>query len=545
MRLNTAGDFYDLILLRFNSNGVLDTGFGSGGVVIYEAGQWYDWTRTINVIAIQDDSQIVVAGYTTYSTDGSNDMLLLRFNSNGTLDTSFGTGGVVTYDTYTFQDPEADPVVDINAMDVVGRKVRMTDDGKIAVLIQADHCAAVLLYDSNGTLNNESKPFCGIFEVPGYGIGATAQGMDIQKDGKIVITGDGPFVLRFTGDLDFDRPFGTAEFGGGTYFNCSTFFGYAEDDGRFNYVHNMVIQPDGKIVVVGHCPIDRDGDSYSDEQDLLVFRLSTGGVLDTGFSSGGVFTFDGGWHGGGELGDVGMSVAIQPDGQIVVAGPYMVVDPETYDHHDGIVLRLDGEPLADIDISPSPYAFGSVNVNDSESQSFTIANKGKADLSISKVELTGGDAGMFDLAKGTCSNLGSFTLNPGKDCDVSVTFNPSSAGAKQTTLRITSTDPYDPWKDEVPWNEALSGTGVTPPSTYHLEVDKEGNGVITSSPAGINCGEVCSDDLNLDAKVTLIAKPDTGWKFQSWGGDCTGTSTSCKITMNGDKTVTATFVLTS
>ena len=76
--------------------------------------------------------------------------------------------------------------------------------------------------------------------------------------------------------------------------NAATFFGYAEDDWRFNYVHNMVIQPDGKIVVVGHCPIDPDGDHYSDDQDLLVFRLNTGGGLDRGFSSGGVFTFDGG-----------------------------------------------------------------------------------------------------------------------------------------------------------------------------------------------------------------------------------------------------------
>ena len=369
-----------------------------------------------------------MGGYTLNSTDDSNDMLLLRFNSNGTLDTSFGTGGVVTYDTYSFEAPGADIY---NATDVVARKVKITGDGKIAVLIQADHCAAVLLYNSNGTWNSESKPFCGSLEVPGWGIGATAQGMDIQKDGKIVITGEGPFVLRFTGGLDFDRTFGTAEFGGGTYFNCSTFFGYAEDDGRFNYVHNMVIQPDGKIVVVGHCPIDRDGDKYSDDQDLLVFRLNTGGGLDEGFSSGGVFTFDGGWHGADEIGDVGMSVAIQPDGQIVVAGPYMVADPATYDHHDGIVLRLDGEPLGDIEVSPVSYDFGSVTMPGSKSQSFTISNRGKADLSVTKVEIIGGDAGMFQLAKGTCANLGSFTLNPGESCNVSVTFNPSSAGGSR------------------------------------------------------------------------------------------------------------------
>ena len=545
MRLNTLGNFYDLILLRFNSNGVLDTGFGSGGVVIYEARQWYDWTRTINVIAIQDDGKIVVGGYTLNFAGDSNDMLLLRFNSNGALDTSFGSGGVVTYDTYSFEAPESPPY---NAADVVARKVKITGDGKIAVLIQANHCAAVLLYNSNGTLNSESKPFCGMFEVPGWGIGATAQGMDIQKDGKIVITGEGGlglFVLRFTGDLDFDRPFGTAEFGGGTYFHCSTFFGYAEDDWRFNYVHNMVIQPDGKIVVVGNCPIDRDGDNYSDDQDLLVFRLNTGGGLDTGFAGGGVFTFDGGWHAGGELGDVGMSVAIQPDGQIVVAGPYMVADPETYDHHDGIVLRLDGEPLGDIEVSPVSYDFGSVTMPGSKSQSFTISNRGKADLSVTKVEIIGGDAGMFQLAKGTCANLGSFTLSPGKSCNVSVTFNPSSSGGKETVLRITSNDPYDPWKDQVPWNVTLIGTGVMPAETVSAPTTPSGsaNGTTGTSYSYSVSGSTSSLGHSVQYKFDWGDGTESGWlavgttsASKSWSSAGTK-SVKVKARCSGDTSV--------
>ena len=470
MVINEVGDAYDLVLLRYLTNGTLDPTFGTGGVVLYAANQWYDWLNTVDRLVIQDDGKIVVAGYTWNEVDYSNDMLLLRFNTNGTLDTTFGTNGVVTYDTYTYQDKSNDPIVDLTLGGVVARDVKMMDNGKIAVLISADHCAAVLIYNSNGTLNKESKPFCGMFEVPGYGLGATAEGMDIQKDGKIVIVGDAGdiYVLRFTESLDYDRPFGTAEFGGGSYFNCSTFYGYEPDDWRFNYSHGMVIQPDGKIVVVGNCPIDRDGDNYSDDQDLLVFRMTTGGDLDTSFGDNGVFTFNTGWPpdgSGSELGDRAMSVAIQPDGQIVVSGIYMAEDPATYDHHDGIVLRLDGEPLGDLEVSPVSYDFGSVTMPASKSQPFTISNKGKADLSVTKVEIIGGDTGMFQLSKGTCANLGSFTLNPGESCNVSVTFNPSSAGGKQTVLRITSDDPYDPWKDQVPWNVTLTGTGVMPAET--------------------------------------------------------------------------------
>jgi uncharacterized delta-60 repeat protein len=548
MVLNEGGDAYDLVLLRYLTNGTLDTTFGTGGVVTYEAVQWYDWLNTVDRLVIQDDGKIVVAGYTYSDVDYSNDMLLLRFNTSGTLDTTFGTGGVVTYDTYTYQDLSNDPPIDLTLGGVVARDVKMMDNGKIAVLISADYCVAVLIYNSNGTLNKESKPFCGGFEVPGYGMGATAEGMDIQKDGKIVIVGDvgDIYVLRFTDSLDYDRAFGTAEFGGGSYFNCSTFYGYESNDWRFNYSHGMVIQPDGKIVVVGNCPIDRNGDNYSDDQDLLVFRMTTGGELDTIFGDNGVFTFNTGWPPDGsatELGDRAMSVAIQPDGQIVVSGIYMAEDPETYDHEDGIVLRLNGEPLADVDVNPSPYAFGSVNVKASKVQSITIANNGKANLTVTKVDLTGGDVGMFKLEKGTCTNLGSFTLTPGQSCNVSVTFTPSSAGTKSTFLRVASNDPFDPWKDEVPWMDNLTGTAVQPPTTITLTVTRSGSGTgsVKSSPAGINCGATCSFAFKTNAKVTLTAKADVGNTFTGWtGAGCSGTST-CKVTVDASKTVNATF----
>jgi len=534
-----------IMLRRYNTNGTADTTFGTNGVALWDD----DYLSFATDVAIQADGKIVVAGMVLNGDGSAYDVVLLRYNTNGTLDGTFGTGGVVTYDTFTYQDFSADPNVDITVTEILGRAVKVTDNGKIAVLIRADYCAAVLLYNSNGTLNKEGKPFCGSLEVPGYGLGATAEGMDIQTDGKIVITGDADlatYALRFTTNLDYDRTFGTAEFGGGTFFNCSAFNGYAEDDWRFNYSHNMVIQRDNKIIIVGNCPIDRDGDTYSDDQDLFVYRLTAAGAMDTTFGNQGVFLFDMGWPpevGGSELGDKAMSVAIQPDGQIVVSGVFMTVDPATYDHEDGIVLRLNGEPLADIDVTPSPYSFGSVNVKTSTVQSITIANRGKANLTVSKIDLTGGDTGMFKVAKNTCSNLGSFTLTPGQSCTVSVTFTPTSAGLKSTFLRIASNDPFDPWKDEVPWMDNLTGTGVQPPTTGKLTVTKDGagSGTVTSGPAGIKCGDVCTFDFKLNAKVTLTAKAGAGSKFAGWtGAGCSGTGT-CKVTMDAAKSVKATF----
>ena len=73
-----------------------------------------------------------------------------------------------------------------------------------------------------------------------------------------------------------------------------------------------------------------------------------------------------------------------------------------------------------------------------------------------------------------------------------------------------------------------------------LTVTKIGNARITSSPAGIDCGDVCSADFELGTVVTLTAMPDPGWTFAGWGGACGGSAT-CVVTVAGGKTVTASF----
>ena len=73
-----------------------------------------------------------------------------------------------------------------------------------------------------------------------------------------------------------------------------------------------------------------------------------------------------------------------------------------------------------------------------------------------------------------------------------------------------------------------------------MTVTKIGNARITSSPAGIDCGDVCSADFELGTVVTLTAMPDPGWTFAGWGGACGGSAT-CVGTVDGGKTVTASF----
>jgi ELWxxDGT repeat protein len=79
------------------------------------------------------------------------------------------------------------------------------------------------------------------------------------------------------------------------------------------------------------------------------------------------------------------------------------------------------------------------------------------------------------------------------------------------------------------------------PTTFPLNVTVNGSGDVTSNPAGITCPGDCSENYTDGTLVTLTADPDAGNNFQGWSGACTGTST-CQVTMNAARSVTATFV---
>jgi Divergent InlB B-repeat domain/WD40-like Beta Propeller Repeat len=74
-----------------------------------------------------------------------------------------------------------------------------------------------------------------------------------------------------------------------------------------------------------------------------------------------------------------------------------------------------------------------------------------------------------------------------------------------------------------------------------LSVTVQGAGDVTSTPAGINCGSDCSETYDVVTGVSLTATPSGSAVFAGWSGACTGTSTTCTLTMNGPKLVTASF----
>lgn len=78
-------------------------------------------------------------------------------------------------------------------------------------------------------------------------------------------------------------------------------------------------------------------------------------------------------------------------------------------------------------------------------------------------------------------------------------------------------------------------------SGYALSVTKTGAGTVTSSPAGIDCGATCSANFSANSSVTLTATASAGGSFTGWGGACTGSTSTCTISMDAARSVTASF----
>lgn len=88
---------------------------------------------------------------------------------------------------------------------------------------------------------------------------------------------------------------------------------------------------------------------------------------------------------------------------------------------------------------------------------------------------------------------------------------------------------------------SFGATGTDETNTLTVAKSGSGDGTVTSSPTGINCGSDCSEGFAEGTEVTLMAVADSDSTFANWSGACSGTSNTCVLTLDEAKTVTATF----
>lgn len=181
-----------------------------------------------------------------------------------------------------------------------------------------------------------------------------------------------------------------------------------------------------------------------------------------------------------------------------------------------------------ISVGPASHDFGTFDpVSPPRSRTFTVSNNGSDNLVIGTLARGGGSAD-FALANDLCSGQ---TLPATTSCTIDVVCTPLWTGEPAATLAIPSNDPDTP--------------SVTVPLTAHLSrqtlsVAVNGNGTVTSQPAGIACGSNCSADFITGTPVTLAAQAAAGYAFASWNGACSGTG-ACQLTLNVPAAVSAAF----
>ena len=120
--------------------------------------------------------------------------------------------------------------------------------------------------------------------------------------------------------------------------------------------------------------------------------------------------------------------------------------------------------------------------------------------------------------------------------DGSFTYTPNAGfdGTDKLTYRVTDL------RDNTAQATVTLNVSATPQVTLTVEKQGAGTGTVSSQPAGITCGDDCSQAYAVGTSVSLSASAAEGSTFAGWGGACSG-SDACEVTLDEAKTVTATF----
>ncbi|MBC3806519.1 cadherin-like domain-containing protein [Undibacterium seohonense] len=334
-----SGSIYDFSIMRVNVDGTLDTSFSEDGKVNVAMGIQYG--TTYPSVAVQADGKILLAG--TSQSGGKLAFALVRFNSDGSLDSTFGTDGELTTTVGVGRYSNVPDVAESVALQADGKilvggaadtdfaLVRYNSsgsldttfdiDGKVtthladwdftrSIIVQIDgkillagqsqiggnNVFALVRYNSNGSLDTT-------FDTDGkvtvaIGDRDVAYSVTVQTDGKILLGGvskngngnDNFTLVRFNSDGGLDTTFGT---GGKVVTHL----------GHYGQGFSIAMQEDGKILLSG-----------TSGGDFALLRYNSNGSLDTTFDTDGTVITDLGGY------EEGSSVMVQADGKILQGG---------------------------------------------------------------------------------------------------------------------------------------------------------------------------------------------------------------------------------
>ena len=325
-------------VVRYNSDGSLDSGFGSSGISLVPlSANGSSADDTPYSAALQSDGKIVLVGSTQPNSSGH--VGVVRLNANGSLDTTFNGNGYADIDASLLEFGASNSSY--------GRDVTIQSDGKILIAANVANAsdgndrASVVRLNSNGSLDS-SFGGNGIaafpLETPGL---SDASRILLQSDGNIVVVGYASRDINNTNlsDVLVFRLQGTngaldPTFNGGNLLTLKPSTLERGIANNFDSGYSAALQSDGKIVITGNA-----SDTAFSFSDVFVLRLNPNGTLDNTFDNNGVVIAD---INGGD--DSGEDIAIQQNGKIIVVG--YADKPSSFDS-DSLVLRYNANGSLD------------------------------------------------------------------------------------------------------------------------------------------------------------------------------------------------------
>lgn len=262
----------DLFILRFNTTGTLDSSFGSNnGIVIHDLNS----TDEGNGIIIDENKNIYIAGKTNPAS--TSDIIIWKFLENGTLDTSFNSQGYVLYDS-TGTDSAKDIVLDSNK--------------NLIITGVASGKMLLIKYDLNGNLISSFGTAGIVNDLSGSG-----SSIILNEDDEILVSGGVTLdvndrrydmaIWKYSNSGKLDITFGGDE----NSDNIPDGFVYhdrAAGNNNKDWGHDIEIDSNSNILVSG------ESEGPTSDPDMVIWRFTKDGKLDTTFANGvGFFTQNG------------------------------------------------------------------------------------------------------------------------------------------------------------------------------------------------------------------------------------------------------------
>lgn len=345
--------------------GSLDSSFGTNGVTITSFTPYDDIAADF---AFDSSGKIIVGGTTRASSSSNTTGALARYNPNGSLDTSFGTGGKVVLPPYAV---ETNSTVTKVLFDSSGRLITLSNNKSLSSTI------SIMRFNANGSFDSTFGTGGIVKPSPVYVNKAIDAAIDASN--RLLVLMDNLTVARFNPDGSRDTSFGTGSFATATV--------PAVTGSSGQYSTSLTLDASGRILVSGSVYYPKGN------PDFVVGRLTPDGLVDSAFGTNGSTAIN---VGSANSYDVSPLVNVDGSGNVVLTGQTPSPTQTTTQDFDIGLVRLNPDGSLDLSFGNGGKAI--------------IAITSKTDTPTSSAIDTSGRIVLSGIANRPSGNLGDFMV---------------------------------------------------------------------------------------------------------------------------------------